>query len=153
MKTLILSAAIAALTLGACSQAEAPTIKTPSASSVTAAAQSIVGTKTKAVLVYADWCSSCKILDPNIEKAKTMGAIPGLEFVTLDYTAKDEAAFYAQADAAGVGKAMRDFLAGTVKTGQLVLVDIDDQAVRGTVTKTDEPAQIITALKGAVAAS
>lgn len=153
MKKLIIPTAILAITLGACSQAEAPAVNAPTVPMVTDTAQNIVGTKTKAVLVHADWCGSCKVLDPNIQKVKAMGSLPGLEFVTLDYTAKDESAFYAQADAAGVGEALRDYLAGRVSTGQLVLVDMDDQTVRGTVTKADEPAQILTALKDAIAAS
>ena len=91
--------AAAALTLAACSQAEAPSVSAPSVPSATkAAANKAVVTKTKAVLIYADWCGSCKILDPQIEKARAMGHIPGLEFVVLDYTTKDDANFYAQAE-------------------------------------------------------
>ncbi len=149
-----LLAAAAALTLAACSQAEAPSVSAPSVSTATkAAANKAVVTKTKAVLIYADWCGSCKILDPQIEKARAMGHIPGLEFVVLDYTTKDDANFYAQAETAGVGQAVRTYLDGTVKTGQLVLVDVDDNKVIKKIDKTFEAPQIITALKEAIAAS
>ena len=110
-------------------------------------------TKTKAVLIYADWCGSCKVLDPKVKKVQSMGTLPGLEFVTLDYTDKNAEAFYVQADAAGVGAAVKSYLDGTVKTGQLLLVDLDDQKVVGKVTKTLEPTEILTALKDAIKAS
>jgi len=109
--------------------------------------------KTKAVLVYADWCGSCKVLDPKIEKVKSMGKIPGVEFVVLDYTAKDADAFYADAKAAGVEAALRAHLDGTIKTGQLLLIDIDDQTVRGTVKKDMDAGAILGKIKDAVAAS
>lgn len=109
--------------------------------------------KTKAVLVFADWCGSCKVLDPKVQAVKAREEIAGLEFVTLDYTLKDPNVFYAQANAAGVETAIAAYLAGTVKTGQLLLVDMDDQAVIGTVTKDADEASILSALKAAVAAS
>ena len=153
----LLTAAAAALTLAACGQADTPKMDAPAsmkdtASKAASAAQ--MATKTKAVLIYADWCGSCKVLDPKIKSAQSvMGKMPGLEFITLDYTDKNADNFYAQAEAAGVGPAVKAYLDGTVKTGQLLLVDVDDQKVVGKVTKTLEPAQIITALKDAVAAS
>lgn len=110
-------------------------------------------TKTKAVLVYADWCSSCKILDPKIKAVQAMGAMPGVEFVTLDYTDKNADNFYAQAAAAGVEKAVRTELDGTIKTGWLLLVDVDDARVVSKVTKADDTAQIATKIKDALAAS
>jgi len=142
------------LALAACSQAEAPKVEM---SDVKSAASDVMdskmATKTTAVLIYADWCGSCKVLDPMVKKVQAMGTIPGLNFVTLDYTDKDADAFYAQAEAAGVGEAVKAYLDGTVKTGQLVLVDLDDQKVLSKVTKTFKPAEIVTALKEAVAAS
>lgn len=110
-------------------------------------------TKTKAVLLYADWCSSCKTLDPKIKAVQAMGTMPGLDFVTLDYTAKNADDFYAQAAAAGVEAAVRTELDGTIKTGWLLLVDMDDARVIGKVTKSDSPADIATKLKDALAAS
>lgn len=156
MKTPVLTSAfISVLALTACSQAETPKLDTSKVTEMATKASNatIMETKTKAVLVYADWCGSCKVLDPKIKKVQAMGNISGLEFVTLDYTAKDAAAFYAQADAAGVGAAVKTYLDGTIKTGQLLLVDVDDQKVVGKVTKTSEPAEILTSLKEAIKAS
>jgi len=151
MKTTYLtSTLIAVLALTACSQAEAPKIDTKATKSVAVKA---MDTKTKAVLIYADWCGSCKVLDPKIKKIQAMGPVPGLDFVTLDYTAKDADAFYAQAEAAGIGTAIRAHMNGTIKTGQLVLIDLDDEKVVGKVTKTMNPADIVTALKDAVKVS
>lgn len=110
-------------------------------------------TKTIAVLLYADWCSSCKILDPKIKAVQAMGDMPGLDFVTLDYTAKNPDDFYAQAAAAGVESAVRTELGGAIKTGWLLLVDMDDARVIGKVTKEDDAAQIAAKLKDALAAS
>lgn len=152
-KTLLISAFISALALIACSQAEAPKADTAKVKEMTTKASEIMDTKTKAVLIYADWCGSCKVLDPKVKKVQSMGTLPGVEFVTLDYTAKDADEFYAQADAAGVGSAVKTYLDGTIKTGQLLLVDLDDQKVVGKVTKTLEPAEILTAVKDAVKAS
>jgi len=133
------------LALTACSQADAPKIETQAAK--------VMQTKTKAVLIYADWCSSCKVLDPKLKEVKALGPMPGLEYVTLDYTNKDTSDFYAQADAAGVGEAVRLYLDGTISTGVLLLVDVDDKKVVKKVTKTFETKEIAKAMKEAIEAS
>jgi len=135
-----------ALGMTACSQANAP--KAESSNAATA-----VETKTKAVLIYADWCGSCKILDPKVKAIQASANIPGLDFVTLDFTDKNPDNFYSQAEAAGVSDAMKTYLAGKIKTGQLLLVDMDDQQVMSKVTKTFESSDIMTAMKAAVSAS
>ena len=151
MKQLITSfLIISALGMTACSQANAP--QTQTGKTVNAAANTIEA-KTKAVLIYADWCGSCKVLDPKIKAIQSNVTIPGLSFVTLDYSDKNPDSFYAQAEAAGVGGAIKEYLADTIKTGQLLLVDIDNQKVLSKVTKTFEPSDIEKAMKDAVAAS
>ena len=149
MKKLLI-ASFAALALSACGNAA------DSGSSVKEAvskAEAVVDAKTKAVLVYADWCGSCKVLDPAVNKAKAMGPLPGVEFVVLDYTDKNDANFYAQAEAAGVEAAIRTYLDGTVKTGQLLLVDVDDAKVITKITKADDAPAIAAKIKDAVSAS
>jgi len=79
--------------------------------------------------------------------------LPGVEFVVLDYTDKDEINFYAQAEAAGVETAIRSYLNGTVKTGQLLLVDVDDKKVIKKITKKDSAPEILEKIKSAVSAS
>ena len=151
MKTsLLTSAIISVLALTACSQAEAPKVETVASNASDA---KTMPTKTKAVLVYADWCTSCKVLDPKLQEVKSMGPMPGLEYVTLDYTAKDTNDFYAQADAAGVGEAVKTYLNGTIITGVLLLVDVDDKQVVGKVTKTLDTKDIAKAMKEAIEVS
>jgi hypothetical protein len=73
--------------------------------------------------------------------------------VTLDYTDKNADDFYAQAKMAGVEEAVRAYLDGTIKTGQLLLVDMDDQKVLSKVTKTFDTSQMVSALQDAISAS
>ncbi|MEM9599930.1 MAG: thioredoxin family protein [Pseudomonadota bacterium] len=113
----------------------------------------ITETKTKAVLIYADWCGSCKVLDPKIQAVQAMGSMPGVEFVTLDYTERDADDFYAQARAAGVEQAVRTELDDTIKTGWLLLVDVDDRRVLSKVTRADDTAQIVAKIEEALDAS
>lgn len=168
--------AATAMLLIACSGADAPQINTAKVteaasnaanqasskaedigSAVKASDYAASDIRTKAVLVYADWCSSCKIIGPKIKTVQTSlgagGTIAGLEFVTLDYTDKNLENFYAQADAAGVGEAVRGYRNGNVTTGVLLLVDVDDQKVIRRVTKDFGNLEIKSALKDAVAAS
>jgi thiol-disulfide isomerase/thioredoxin len=147
-----LAAVAASLVFAACSGADTPKIDAPAVKDISAN-QVQVATKTKAVLIYADWCGSCKVLDPKIQKVQAMGDMPGLEFVTLDYTDKNADDFYAQAKMAGVEEAVRAYLDGTIKTGQLLLVDMDDQKVLSKVTKTFDTSQMVSALQDAISAS
>lgn len=154
MKFLIPLAATA-LIIGACSDADTSvnTLKAAETVATDTMSDAAASPKTKAVLVYADWCGSCKVLDPKIKAVKAMGPMPGLDFVTLDFTNKNADAFFAQAEAAGVGQAVQDYLNGTVKTGQLLLVDMDDQIVRAKVTKDLDNSEIVQAMRSALAAS
>ncbi|MEP3450871.1 MAG: thioredoxin family protein [Parasphingorhabdus sp.] len=156
MNMRMLAVSLAAITsLTACSGADdaVATNDTNAEAMTEVAADEAAQVKTAAVLVYADWCGSCKALDPKVKEVQARGEMAGLEFVTLDYTNRDEADFYAQAKAAGVDEAVKAHLDGTIKTGHLLLVDLDDQKVLSTVTRTFEPDQIATALKDAIEAS
>ncbi len=125
----------AATALAACSNGE----HAPQAAVVEEVAQD---TRIAAVLVHADWCSSCRILEPKIAEMQAAGPIDGVDFISLDYTARDEAAFFAAADAAGVGPAIRAQLADDVITGILLLVDVDDGAVVADLRKELSPAEL-----------
>lgn len=146
-KYLILSSL--ALALSACSGS---TGDAPSSSTETAIAQTVAlksDTRLAAVLVYADWCGSCKVLDPKLTEAKAEGPIEGLQHFVLDYTARDEAAFFASADQLGIGEPIRAKLGDTIKTGILLLVDIDDGTVVGDLRKDLSAAQIRSAMESA----
>lgn len=142
---LILTATAIALTSCGNAASTGPTMETTKTQHIE--------TKTKAVLLYADWCGSCKVLDPAIKEAQALDPLPGVEFVVLNYTDKDKTNFYAQAQAAGVETAVRTYLDGKVKTGLLLLVDVDDKKVIDGITKKDTASVILAKIKSAVAAS
>ena len=129
------------LTLGACSKAEAPTAKAPQAPTEMVK-DAMTQTPVNAVLIYADWCGSCKVLDPKITALMPEFADKGVTLVTLDYTDKDAEAFYAQADAAGVGTAVRAHLGDSVKTGQLLLIKDGADTTSAVIKKTHTQEQI-----------
>lgn len=121
--------AVTAIVLSACG-ASGPTVANPTAG----AAESVhAETKLAAVMVRADWCASCKILEPKVLDVRQNQQLEGLTHIVMDYTGRDRRDLFAQADAAGVGKAMRDEFADEVITGMLYLVDVDDQNIIGDV--------------------
>ncbi len=109
--------------------------------------------KLAAVLIYADWCASCRVLDPKLEAVKAAQTFEGVEFVTLDYTARDDDAFFATAAEAGVGEAVVETLADGVKTGQVLLINRDAARVVGKITKDFSEAEIAGALKATALAA
>ena len=141
----ILAAAGLSLFFAACGNAPSETAgKTDTATSEVQEARLV------AALSYADWCGSCKTLDPKVQEARASGDL-GAAFVTLDYTAKDSDAFFAAADAAGIGDAVRGKYSEAVKTGQLLLIDVDDAKIVKVITKEMSAADIAAAVKAAAA--
>ncbi len=96
-----------------------------------ARAETAEAPKVTAALVYADWCGSCQVLDPKVKEAKAALAGQNVNFVTLDYTARDSAAWLAQADAAGIGATMREKTkdGAKIKTGQLMIIDAQGEVI------------------------
>ena len=109
----------------------------------------------KAVLIYADWCGSCQILDPRIKSVKESGGFENVDYVVLDYTARDEDAFYKAAKKAGVKKAVHAAFDGkSVKTGQLFLINAEGTEILATVTRKhseEDIAEAVAALQKASA--
>jgi len=138
-------AAAISLALAACGNAPSETAGKTDTPAVEVSEARLV-----AALSYADWCGSCKTLDPKIQEARASGDL-GAAFVTLDYTAKDKDSFFAAADAAGIGAAVRAKYSEGVKTGQLLLIDVDDAKIVSVVTKQMSPAEIAEAIKAAAA--
>ncbi|MEM0928621.1 MAG: thioredoxin domain-containing protein [Pseudomonadota bacterium] len=104
-----------------------------------------------AALSYADWCSSCKMLDPKLAAVRQNHALEGITFVTLDYTERDSGAFFMAADNAGIGEAVSSHFAAEVKTGLLLLVDPATQEVVSVINKTMSETEILSALTAATA--
>ena len=105
-----------------------------------AAAASAVQERAKAVLIYADWCASCKVLQPKVDAVRGDYEGKGLKFVTLDYTSKDKKDLLAQARKAGVFEATVKALGDHVKTGQIIFVSTDGKRVlsKGNMTHTED---------------
>jgi len=87
-----------------------------------------------AVMFYADWCGSCKALDPTVEKARAKFNLDSKNvlFTTLDLTdalTRNQSAL--KASTVGLG----DFYAENKgKTGFMLLVDAEGNQV-GKITK------------------
>jgi len=143
---LFLAASAAAL-IAACGQAAVP------ASERAAVTAPTEDTKVLAVMSYADWCGSCKALDPKVKAVQAANTFDGVEFATIDYTSRDADAFFADAETLGVADAMRATFPDKVKTGRLYLVNLDSGEVVGTVDKSMDEAAITAAITEAAALS
>lgn len=110
-------------------------------------------TRLAAVLIYADWCGSCKVLDPKLQSAKSEGPIEGLQHFVLNYTDRDEDALFMAADKLGFGGPIREKLSDGVKTGILLLVDLDDGTVVGDLRKELSAEEIRAAMVAATRAA
>lgn len=140
-------AASAAALMAACGQAEVP------ASERAAVTSPAEDTKILAVLSYADWCGSCKALDPKVKAVQAANAFDGVEFATIDYTSRDADAFFADAETLGVASAMRSTFPDKIKTGRMYLVDMDSGEVISTVDKSMDEAAITAAITEAATLS
>ena len=143
----LLLAASAAAFITACGQAAVP------ASERAAVTAPTEDTKVLAVMSYADWCGSCKALDPKVKAVQAANTFDGVEFATIDYTSRDADAFFADAETLGVADAMRTTFPEKVKTGRLYLINLDSGEVIGTVDKSMDEAAIKTAITEAAALS
>ncbi len=96
-----------------------------------------------AVISYADWCASCRVLEPKVDEARAGARFEGVEFIRLDYTARDAGSYFAQANNTAIADAIRNHFNNRVRTGMLLLVDIDDGTVVGEIRR-DASVQDIT---------
>ena len=88
-----------------------------------------------AVLMYADWCGSCKALDPKITQARVNGGLDAKNvlFVTFDLT--DETTSHQAAMLADVMGIAELYESNAGKTGYMVLVNPEDGAPISKITK------------------
>lgn len=135
---------VSLIPLGACAAPSGP----PSEASRPVEASQIA-----AVRVHADWCPNCRALDPKLERVIASDVWDGVTFVRIDYTRRDRDAVFAEADSLGIGEAIRTHFAGGIKTGLLLLVDIDSQAVVDTMTHRETEAAITARIRQAVSAA
>ena len=98
--------------------------------------------KVIAVLSYAQWCASCKILTPKINKLRADYEAKGMVFVSLDFTDKDISAFYAEAAKDGVEAPVRNYFNGGIITGRLMLLSPEGEMLTRPVNMNHTPDEI-----------
>jgi thiol-disulfide isomerase/thioredoxin len=101
--------------------------------------------KTVALLFYADWCGSCKALDPLVKEARSELDNEPVLFVTLDHTdpaTSRQAAMMARA--LGLEEVYKEH-AG--RTGFLLLVDRDSKQALSPITRETTPEKIKRAIE------
>jgi thiol-disulfide isomerase/thioredoxin len=99
------------------------------------------------VLMYADWCNSCKVLDPKLQSVKQEFEQSGILFIRFDLTNErttHQSGMLAQA--LGMGE-LFDKNAG--KTGYLALVDRATGRTVEKITKTQSEQEIRAILRQA----
>ena len=89
-------------------------------------------------------------LDPKIETVRAANDFEGVEFFALDYSARDETTYFADAETLGIAETMREIFPEKIKTGQLYLIDRSSGDVLSTVTKSMSEAEIVAAIDGAL---
>jgi len=102
------------------------------------------------VLFYADWCGSCKVLDPAIEKARGKSDLDNnpILFVRLDLT---NATTRHQSELMAQTLGMGDFYEKNAgKTGFMLLVDADTKEVISTLTKAVDANEISDKVNAAI---
>ena len=139
--------ATATTLIAACGQASVPAAERDA---VTAPAEDV---RILAVLSYADWCGSCKTLDPKVKAVQAANTFDGVAFATIDYTSRSDEAFFADAETLGIGDTLRATFADKIKTGRLYLVNLDTGEVVSTVDKSMDEAAIAAAISDAAALS
>ncbi len=104
---------------------------------------------TYAVLFYADWCGSCKVLDPKLEEARASLSDEPVLFATFDMT--DENTTKQTAMLANALRMDDLFNENAGRTGFLLLVDAESHEVVDRITREDSAEEIeakIAAAKG-----
>ncbi len=104
--------------------------------------------KIVAMLFYADWCSSCKVLDPKVETAKKAFADSSVKFAKIDLT-NDATRAESEKLAETLG-ATEAFYSYGSRTGFMLLVEKASGEVLSMITMSKTVEQIEEALTKAL---
>ena len=110
--------------------------------------QKVESPKVLAVLFYADWCNSCKALEPNLNKVKHDFQGQSILFTRFDLTddfTKDQSARYAAL--LGLENYYQE---NAGKTGYMLLIDTQSKKVLGKITKQNSLEEIKAAFSNAL---
>lgn len=103
-----------------------------------------------AVMFHADWCKSCKAIQPSLAKLKKSQSQKSVLFVTLDLT--DEATTEQSRMMAHLLGLSGAFRKHAPKTGYVLLIDPATKTVRAKLTKRDSHNDMRIKLKNALRA-
>lgn len=105
--------------------------------------------KVVGVLFYADWCASCKALEPKLNEVKKQVMDQPMYFTRVDLTddcTKKQSGMFAEW--VGLGEIYREH---APKTGFMLLIDAKEKKVLDKLTKTQSEAELRAAMEKALA--
>ena len=108
------------------------------------AKSSTEGTKVTGLLFYADWCGSCKVLDPKLDAVTPEFSHQPILFTRVDLT-NDETTAHATryANYLGLGNIYAEYEG---RTGFMLLVDAKSKDILGRLTRNESKDDIRTML-------
>jgi hypothetical protein len=105
--------------------------------------------KVVGVLFYADWCASCKALEPKLHNVKKQIMDQPIYFTRVDMTdecTKKQSGMFVEW--VGLGEIYREH---APKTGFMLLIDAKEKKVLSKLTKTQSEAELKAAMEEALA--
>ncbi len=110
-----------------------------------ATAEPVAEPRVVTVLLYADWCASCKIVDPALKEAAAGFTDGRVAFATVDMTTDEtKAATLAALDKLGVRAIVEP---EAVKTGKALIIDTATGEIKARLTKADTAQQMAARIK------
>lgn len=105
--------------------------------------------KVVGLLFYADWCASCKVLEPKLNEVKKQFMDQPIYFTRVDMTDDSTQKQSGMlAEWVGLGEIYREH---APKTGFMLLIDPQTKKVLSKLTKTQSEAELKTAMEDALA--